>query len=183
MSLPQSYIDGAKTKLSIIDSWFAEQVQLNPTAVLSLVKERGSRIEREIYAEFRNSRRTDYEALRDDNTIRLKCRAGRGGVGKGVPKDSRSATVEADNSDWIVVPEQTYIDVHNNIAGGSSFNASEDRRKVDFEVHCKGVSWSDTTRNHGAHEATLHAIFKMTPDAIEKTVNLETIELGNIIGN
>lgn len=183
MSIPEHFITDAKNKITQINSWFQEQVQLNPSAVMSLVAERTSKIEKEIYANFRNERSIELEALEDDNTLHLRCRAGRAHPFGRIPRDSKVGTVESDNSDWINVPEKNRVHEMNNLAGGYSVNVSDDRRKVTFEVHCTGVDATDTTRNHGAFEGELHAIFKMTTEAINEKLNLEILELGNIIGS
>ncbi|PEC70914.1 hypothetical protein COK59_16085 [Bacillus thuringiensis] len=182
MAIPQKYIDEATVKLAEINKWFEDQVIQNPSAVMSLNAQRGTRIKQEIYATFSNQRGEELEKLRDENKVTLSCSAGRGSAFGSVPKGSKIAVIEADDSNWINVPEETYIEVHNDIAGGSSFQVSEDKRKVNFEVHCRGVAFEDTTRGHGAHEATLHAVFRMTKEAKENQINLETLELSNIIG-
>lgn len=182
MSIPEPYIEEAKVKLTEINNWFQGQVAQNPSAVLSLVAERGTRIKQEIYADFANRRTIELKTVRDENTLTLGCRAGRGSWRGEVPRDGRSGTIEADNSDWVLNETECRVHVHNNIAGGHSFSVSEDKRKVFFEVHCRGVAKTDMTRGHGAYEATFHAIYQMTDAAINDEINLEIKELGDIIG-
>lgn len=182
MSIPQVYIDRTKIKLQEINSWFQQEVTANPSAVLSLVSQRSSRVEQEIYAMFKNDRKGEYERLRDDNTLGLSCRAGRGRPFGSVPTDSSNGVIERDDSKWINVPEENHVDVQSSLAGDHSFDVAPDRSRVTFEAHCTGVAFEDSTRGHGWHEATLHAIFRYTASAIEDAVNLEVLDLGHIIG-
>jgi hypothetical protein len=182
MAIPQQYVDRSREQLSTINTWFEQAVASNPSAVLSLVAQRGSRVEQEIYASFRNDRRGDYERERDVNTLKLSCHAGRARPFDSVPKDSSSGVVERDGSYWTNVPEENRVDVHNNIAGNHGVEVAADRSRVTFTVSCRGVSAEDTSRGHGAYDATLHASFRYTPDAISTLINVEVLELGNIIG-
>jgi hypothetical protein len=182
MSIPQSYIDRAVTKIQEINSWFQQEAVANPSAVLSLVSQRSSKIEQEIYAMFRNDRRGDYERERDDNTLHLSCRAGRGRPFGSVPTDTSSGVIERDNSNWVNVPEENHVDIHSSVAGDQSIDISPDKSRVNFEVRCTGVAFENTERGSGWHDATLHAIFRYTPSAIENIVNLEIVDLGHIVG-
>ena len=182
MSIPQHHIDKAKAIISDIDREFQDGVAANPANALGLLEKRKNRVEHEIYPVFRNDRRREIETERDDNTLHLKCRAGRGRPFGSVPRDSKSGTIRADNSDWMNVPEENDVHVHNSISGSHSVKPSDDKSEVKFSVSCKGVAVEDARRGHGAHDATLHAIFRLKEDAILDMVALEILELQNIIG-
>jgi hypothetical protein len=182
MAIPQQFIDQARAKMNEINAWFQQQVQANPSAVLSLVAQRGARIQSEIYATFTNARRQDYQAMRFDSPLHLSCYAGRGHPFGGVPEDDATGTVSRDATIYVNVPEENRVDVHNNIAGDHSVTVSPDRSSVTFNVHCRGVAWEDTTRGHGAYDATLHAIFKFKDQEADNRVAIERDELGHIIG-
>jgi hypothetical protein len=182
MSIPQQYIDRAQAKLQEINSWFEQAIVANPSAAISLVAQRGSRIEQEVYATFRNDRKGEYESTRDENSLRLSCKAGRGKPFGSVPTSGSNGVIERDDSNWSNVPESNHVEVHSSLDGSHSVEVSPDRSRVNFSVRCTGVAFENTERGHGWHEATLHAIFRYTPSAIENLVNLEIQELGHIIG-
>lgn len=180
MSFPREYFDEAKARLTEIDEWLAEQVAANPGNVVAIVAQRSKRINEEIYENFTNQRTIDYEKERDVNSLRLSCRAGRGKAFKGVPKASSSGTVKQDNSDWLY--DSHRVHVHNNLAGSHNVTVLPDDSGCNFSVSCKGVAFEDTTRGHGAYDATLHVTFKMSEEGIEDEVQIERIALQRELG-
>ena len=180
MSIPRQYVDKAKAKLKEIDDWFAGQVAENPSNVLALVAQRAKRINEEVYENFNNQRITDYREERDVNSIRLKCRAGRGRPFGSVPRSSKSGTVKQDDSDWIY--DSHTVGVHNNLEGSHDVTILPNDSGCDFSVRCKGVSFENATRGHGAYDAELHVTFKMTDATMSDAVQIERIALQRELG-
>lgn len=180
MSIPREYVDAAKTKLNEIDQWFAGQVGANPGNVLALVAQRAKRINEEIYEHFTNQRVVDYKKIRDVNSLRLSCRAGRGRPFGSVPRASNSGTVNRDTHEWTY--DSHDVHVHSSLRGSHNVNTRPDGTGCDFHVSCVGVAFEDTTRGHGSHDATLHVTFKMTEEAIAEAVQIERISLQRELG-
>jgi hypothetical protein len=166
--------------LKKIDDWLASQAAANMGNLLALVAQRAKRINEEVYENFTNQRGNDYKEDRDVNSIRMKCRAGRGRMFGSVPRASKSGTVKQDDSDWIY--DTHTVGVHNNLEGSHDVTVLPDNSGCDFKVRCKGVAFEDTTRGHGAYDAELHVTFKMTEDAMSDAVQIERIALQRELG-
>lgn len=165
------YVPEAKNKKKEIEDEFITSITANPAAAVALVQARNARIQREVYEAFENRRKGEYDNERDINSLHLTCRAGRGSPFGSVPRDSSSGTVARDSEKWENVSSENQVEVHNSLAGEHSVQIDEiGFAFVNFAVTCKGVAFEDTTRGHGAHDATLHASFKLRPDSLAALV-------------
>lgn len=178
------YVDEAKVSMQQINDWFIATIrgETDPARIIAISNDRNSRIQRDIFERFDNRRRDEYRQERDVNVLRLTCRAGRGRPFGGVPTDSASGRVRRDDGKWLNVPEENTVSVANDIAGSHGVQVDESLTFVDFNVSCRGVAFEDSSRGHGAHDATLNAVFRYTGDAIEAAVADERRALQREVG-
>ena len=180
MSIPRHYIDEAKRKLKEIDDWFSGAVAANPGNVLALVAQRAKKIDEQVYEKFHNQRWNDFESERDVNSLRLKCRAGRGRPFGSVPRSSSSGSVQRDNDDWIY--DSHRVAEHSSNRGEHSVEINGSKTGCSFGVSCVGVSFENVQRGSGWHDATLFVTFRLNENAIREELNGERLSLQRELG-
>lgn len=155
----KSYVAPVKSQLAAIEKELKESIKAagaDTDKIIALIAKRDASREK-VFEGFLNERTAEYRKLRQIKSLRLSCRAGRGRLGRGVPKDAQLGKINIDDGYEYVTHE---VSIQNDISGSHTVTMNDDKTEWHFTVRCTGVDYTDTGRGHGAYEATLRVQFK-----------------------